>query len=493
MIDKVYELFRKLNSIPRPSHHEERVADFLCQYAESLGLDYDRDKENCVVIRKPATPGYEQAEPVVLLNHMDMVAVGDPATRSQFDPLNDGIEAYVEDGWMKAHGTSLGADNGMGLSMALAVLSDDTLVHGPLEVLTTTNEEDGMTGAAAMATDFVKGRKVINLDSEDYDTITVGAAGAYLQVATFPIERTKTPEGLKFFRLIVSGGQGGHSGVDINKNRLNAIKQVCQFIYAYKYIPHTEDSRDPDSHEPQQEVLYLSELNGGSANASIPSECSAVIGVPVEEAQEFVEQFEFRKMQMERLHALFEPRMKISLEEVDAPETVIKDDHCISIVIENLPYGPLRMHDEMPGTVMTSNNVGVVRTTEDTITVSCHTRSFSDEEMVDVAESISNHFKTFGAEVEVIMNTPGWQENPHSDYLKLVDQTFLDVLGFSPRKVAMHFVLEAGYYVQKFPGIEIACIGPRIIEPHSTKERVELSTVVDIYKVLVELLKRLAV
>ncbi len=212
----------------------------------------------------------------------------------------------------------------------------------------------------------------------------------------------------------------------------------------------------------------------------------------MEEAQEFVEQFEFRKMQMERLHALFEPRMKISLEEVDAPETVIKDDHCISIVIENLPYGPLRMHDEMPGTVMTSNNVGVVRTTEDTITVSCHTRSFSDEEMVDVAESISNHFMAFGAEVEVIMNTPGWQENPHSDYLKLVDQTFLDVLGFSPRKVAMHFVLEAGYYVQKFPGIEIACIGPRIIEPHSTKERVELSTVDDIYKVLVELLKRLA-
>lgn len=188
--DKVFELFRTLNSIPRPSHHEEKVADFLCQYAEGLGLEYDLDKENCVVIRKPATPGYENAEPVVLLNHMDMVAVGstsspelgDPTTSSgqvlPFDPLNDGIEAYVEDGWMKARGTSLGADNGIGLSMALAVLADDSIVHGPLEVLTTTNEEDGMTGAAAMATDFIRGRKVINLDSEDYDTITVGAAGA---------------------------------------------------------------------------------------------------------------------------------------------------------------------------------------------------------------------------------------------------------------------------------------------------------------------------
>lgn len=360
------------------------------------------------------------------------------------------------------------------------------------EVLTTTNEEDGMTGAAAMATDFVRGRKVINLDSEDYDTITVGAAGAYLQVGTFPIERMKTPEGLRFFRLNVSGGQGGHSGVDINKNRLNAIKLICQFIYAYKYIPHSEDTREPDCHEPQMEVLYLSELNGGSANASIPSECMAVVGVPEKEAQEFIEQFEFRKARNERICALCEPNMKISMEEVESPETVIADDHYISLLIENLPFGPIRMHDEMPGTVMTSNNIGVVRTNDDSITVSCHTRSFSDEEMVSVATHISNHLKLYGADVEVIMNTPGWQENQHSDYMKLVDSTFQDVLGFSPKKGAMHFVLEAGYYVQKFPGIEIACIGPRIIEPHSTKERMELSTVDNIYKVLVELLKRMA-
>lgn len=487
---KVYELFGKLNKIPRSSHHEEKVADFLCGYAESLGLEYDRDKENCVVIRKPATPGHEDAEPVVLLNHMDMVAVGD-GTR-EFDPLNDGIEAYIENGWMKARGTSLGADNGMGLSMALAVLADDNIVHGPIEVLTTTNEEDGMSGAAAMSTDFVRGRKVINLDSEDYDTITVGAAGAYLQVATFPIKRTKTPEGLRFFRLSVNGGQGGHSGVDINKNRLNAIKQICQFITGYKYIPHNEDNRSEDDRSPQHEELYISEINGGSANASIPSECSAVVGVPANEAQEFVEQFEWRKDKMKRFYQEFEPNIKASIEETATPETVIADDHDIYLLIDNLPCGVIRMHEELPGTVMTSNNIGVIRTTEDTITVSCHTRSFSDDEMEDEARNISNRFLIYGADVEVIMNTPGWQENQHSDYLKMVDQTFMDVLGFSPKKVAMHFVLEAGYYVQKFPGIEIACIGPRIIEPHSTKERVELSTVDNICKVLVELLKRLA-
>ena len=172
--ERVLSIFSELNRIPRPSHHEERVADYLCQFAQRLQLDYERDAENCVVIRKPATPGYEGAETIVLLNHMDMVCVG------MADPLNDPIEAYVEDGWMKARGTSLGADNGIGLSMALAVLESDTIEHPALEVITTTNEEDGMTGAAQLSKDFIRGRKVINLDSEDYDTITTGAAGATL-------------------------------------------------------------------------------------------------------------------------------------------------------------------------------------------------------------------------------------------------------------------------------------------------------------------------
>ena len=168
-IERVFSIFKELNQITRPSHHEEKVADYLCQFAERLHLEYERDKENCVVIRKPASPGYEGHEPIVLLNHMDMVCVG------MNNPLNTQIEAYVEDGWMKAKGTSLGADNGIGLSMALAVLEDDSIMHPALEVMTTTNEEDGMSGAAALSKDFLKGRKVINLDSEDYDTITTGA------------------------------------------------------------------------------------------------------------------------------------------------------------------------------------------------------------------------------------------------------------------------------------------------------------------------------
>lgn len=475
MKEKVYELFRKLNSIPRASHHEEKVADFLCEYAESLGLEYDRDKENCVVIRKPATPGHEDAAPVVLLNHMDMVAVGDGSR--DFDPLNDGIEAYIEDGWMKARGTSLGADNGIGLSMALAVLADDSIVHGPLEVLTTTNEEDGMSGAAAMATDFIKGRKVINLDSEDYDTITVGAAGAYLQQAKVPVERENLSDVKCFYKIEISGGLGGHSGVDINKGRINANQEMCHVLRAIK--------------ETGCPILHLADINGGVANASIPGNCTAIVAVSEEEVEDLIK---ITELHAQRIKSMYpnEPKVTMTIGKTEYDGGVISTTAEILRMVDRLPCGVILMHDELPDTPMTSNNIGRLFTKDGFLNISCHTRSFDDEDMVGFAQVCTREFESIGADVEVIMNTPGWQENQHSDYMKMVDQTFMDVLGFSPKKVAMHFVLEAGYYVQKFPGIEIACIGPRIIEPHSTKERVELSTVDNICKVLVELLTRLA-
>ena len=479
--DNVYKIFAQLNAIPRASHHEEKVADFLCQYAASLGLEYHRDSENCVVIRKAASPGCEAAEPVVLLNHMDMVAVGD-GTRP-FNPLCDAIEAYTEDGWMKARGTSLGADNGIGLSMALAVLADDgTIQHPALEVLTTTNEEDGMSGAANLSADFIRGRRVINLDSEDYDTITVGAAGAYLQTAAIPAEMMAAPEGLTFYRLTISGGLGGHSGVDINKGRINAIHEMCEWLAAFRFV-----MLDNGKHV---ETMYLSSINGGDANASIPSSCEAIVGVVPEAIDKFRNIMEQEMATIKHKYAA-EPNLLLSCEKTDPQPTVIKKTD-IATIVRLIPCGVLDMHKEMPTTVMTSNNIGVIRTEENAVFVSCHTRSFSDDEMVQTAERISSWFLQHGADVNVIMNTPGWQENTSSEYLALVDSTFRDVLGFSPRKVAMHFVLEAGYYVQKYPGIEIACIGPRIIEPHSTKERVELSTVDNIYQVLIELLRRLS-
>lgn len=472
--EAVMQLFKQLNQIPRPSHHEERVADFLCKFAESLGLEYERDAQNCVVIRKPATPGHEGATPVVLLNHMDMVCVG-----MDF-PEEEAVDAYIDNGWMKARGTSLGADNGIGLSMALAVLADDSIIHGPIEVITTTNEEDGMSGAANLSPDFLHGRKVINLDSEDYDTITTGAAGACLQFHRIPLKRQPAPGGKRrWLRITITGGKGGHSGTDINKGRASAT------VIAWAVLAAIYNDYD----------LEVSSISVGEANASIASTADIIITIPSGEAAEFA------KSQQDSLNEWIrqeygdaDPDMHCIIEKTEKQETIIdrKAFESLMNALEQIPQGVVKMSESMTGTVETSNNVGRIKTEEDHIFVSTHTRSFIDHDMMSLANDIKKVFAMEGATTELVMSAPAWQENQNSDFLNLVSNTFQDVLGWRPRKVAMHFVLEAGFFVEKYPGIEIASIGPRIIEPHSTLERVELKTIDDIWSVLLELLKRMA-
>ena len=473
--ERVFSIFHELNHIPRPSHHEEQIANYLCQFAERLHLEYERDKENCVVIRKPASPGHEMAEPIVLLNHMDMVCVG------MSDPLNDPIEAYQENGWMKARGTSLGADNGIGLSMALAVLEDDSIVHPALEVITTTNEEDGMSGASQLSKDFLKGRKVINLDSEDYDTITTSAAGACLQFHRIPIKRQPvTGDERNWYRIRIEGGLGGHSGVDINKGRCSAqiparaiLKAICLY----------EDDID------------IACIEIGEANASIASKGEMVIGIATDGALEFIKkQIEEINLWLREQYGNNDPRITCSIETCDQQDTVIPIT-AIEILrdcLEQVPQGVVKMSEAMPGTVETSNNVGRISTTENIIFVSTHTRSFIDADMEALSKNIADIFMAIGGDSEIVMSAPAWQENQQSPFLQLVSNTFQDVLGWRPRMVAMHFVLEAGFFVQHYPGIQIASIGPRIVEPHSTSERVELSTIDDIWQVLLELLRRLS-
>jgi dipeptidase D len=470
--ERVFSIFSELNKIPRPSHHEERVADYLCQFAERLNLSYERDKENCVVIRKPASKGYEAHEPIVLLNHMDMVCVG------MNDPLNTPIKSYTENGWMMARGTSLGADNGIGLSMALAVLENDSIEHPALEVITTTNEEDGMSGASQLSKDFLKGRKVINLDSEDYDTITTGAAGACLQFHRIPLKREPVPQGKhRWYRIRFEGGLGGHSGVDINKGRCSAVIATWAILAAI-YNEYT---------------IHLASINLGEANASIASSAEIIICVPSGEACEFVKSQQ--EMMNEWLHEEYpqDSKMTCTIEKCEPLDSVISTEafELLMSCLELIPQGVVQMSDVMPGTVETSNNVGRITTEEDHIFVSTHTRSFVDDDMATLSKQIADIFQQRGAESEVVMSAPAWQENQQSPFLQLVSNTFQDVLGWRPRMVAMHFVLEAGFFVQHYPGIQIASIGPRIVEPHSTSERVELSTIEDIWKVLLELLRRL--
>lgn len=489
-METFYDIFRQLNAIPRPSHHEGKVADFLCQFAEKHNLKYRRDEQNCVVIEKAASPGCEGAEPVVILNHMDMVCVAkDGYLRDgrKFNPLTDEIRPYIEtdaDGirWMKAEGTSLGADNGIGLSMALAILADDTLVHPALEVLTTTNEEDGMSGAEALSLDFIRGRKVLNFDSEAYDEITVGAAGACLQVAHCQPKWNRVPEGYLFRRIIIDGGLGGHSGVDINKNRCNCNKMLFGSFMAENTISDSIMGN-----------MLVCALNGGTANASIASWAESIVAIKPEYEVRLNELISEWSKKLASQYAESDPGVSIRLEDAPAAESYMVNAIGVIRGLYNIPYGVIQMREDMPETVMTSNNIGVVCTTENDVSVSCHTRSFSNEEQRQLADRIKmiclDRFANKG--VEELMDTGAWMEREDSPLLALTCQTFKDVLGFEPKKVAMHFVLEAAYYVEKYPGIEMASIGPLIIEPHSTSERVNLNTADDIWKVAVEMLRRL--
>lgn len=479
-----YDFFSELNQIPRPSHYEDKVADYLCNFAQEHGLEYMRDAQNCVVIKKPASAGYENAEPVVILNHMDMVCVakdGYLRNGKKFNHLTDPILPYIETDekgarWMKAEGTSLGADNGMGLSMALAILADDSLEHPALEVLTTTNEEDGMSGAEALSLDFIKGRKVINLDSEAYDEITVGAAGACLQMGKWDLKLKKVPKGCNFFRITIEGGLGGHSGVDINKGRANCIVELSTILSGMSCLH------------------YLCSFNGGTANASIPSWAEAIVAVKPKYTDFIVDYPRTGYDIIRKKYADKEPGINIRIEPTEPQDTYIdiEQESVINYVLHILPFGVQQMREDMPGTVMTSNNIGVIKTEGNQLTISTHTRSFDNNKQKDLSSFCKEAMLQCGAkEVEMLMDTSAWMERKDSPLLELTCQTFKDVLGFEPKKVAMHFVLEAAYYVEKYPGIEMASIGPLIIEPHSTSERVNLDTADNIWKVTIELLKRM--
>lgn len=468
------DIFKQLCAIPRPSHHEEKVADFLCNFAKEHGLTYHRDEHNCVVIEMPATPGYEDKEPIVILNHMDMVCVAEEGY-----PVPGPVKTieYEENGerWMRADHTSLGADNGIGLSMALAILADDSLPHPALEVLTTTCEETDMSGAAGLASDFFKGRRVLNIDSEAYNEITVASAGAHIQVAHLPYRRTAMPKDYITLSVSVAGGRGGHSGVDIGSGRANAIKILCNLLLVA--IRQTNIK------------LYLINIKGGQAYSAIPCEAEAKICIPKENAEAFNILVSQCNDAIKAQYSETDPDVMVSTEPAVWHSSVINEEgtHLILASVNGIPSGPVTMRPD--GGVETSNNIGIIDSQGERCTISSHTRSFSMQALEELADNISKIFTLTGAEVETIMHLSSWQEDLHHPWVQQVMNTFQQELGFTPTPVSMHFALEAGYFVEKFPGIHIASIGPRIMYPHSPNEKVSLTTADNIWHVVREICK----
>ena len=476
--ERVFEIFSQICQVPRPSKHEEKISRWLQTWAAEHGIECVADEAMNVIMRVPATPGYEDHEGVILQAHMDMVCEKNGDVSHDF--MNDPIETYIDGEWLKAKGTTLGGDDGIGISMALAAITDPELQHPAIECLFTVDEETGLTGAMKLQDGMLQSKRLINLDSEDYNTITTGAAGACLQFHRIPMKREPTSTDISnWCRIRIEGGLGGHSGVDINKGRCSAVIPARIILSA---ICH-------------ESGMVVSDIQIGEANASIASKGEMVIGCPSDEASKFVvNQVESLNQQLHSEYGSTDPHITCCIEPCKKPETILPIEavQALTICLEKVPQGVVKMSETMVGTVETSNNIGRISAAEDHLFVSTHTRSFIDANMETLSKSIAHIFTSANSQSELVMSAPAWQEDQQSPFLQLVSTTFQDVLGWRPRMVAMHFVLEAGFFVQHYPGIQIASIGPRIVEPHSASERVELSTIGDIWQVLLELLKRLA-
>ena len=472
----VYKIFSDICKIPRPSHHEEKIADYLCRFAKEHNLSFKRDQNNCVLISRESNIQARGAK-VTMLTHCDMVCVADDGIK--YNPLTDGIAAVQENGWITAKGTSLGADNGIGMAMALAVMSDEKLECGPIDALFTTNEEDGMSGAQMLDTVFFGNIKyILNLDSEDYDTITTGSAGAYIQefhLSQNPAERAIS--GAVDLEINITGGLGGHSGVDIDKNRANCILVMAEMLRNLS----------------QNHNFDLIFLKGGSAAASIPSECSAKIGVSEYEKDRITAYMVESFSQLKNQYRSSDSGIKLGIREKNNADGPAVDNKTAVETIETIAKtGAGVIETRKDGLPLTSNNIGIINLEPGNGKITTHTRSFDDNTMRNYAEYLSKEFSKSGWDTKKIMESPAWVQEKETEFMKIVNQSFSDAAGFTPRPVEMHFVLEAGFFKEKYKDMEMASIGPRIQNPHSTSERVEIKTIENIWKVLIEILYNLS-
>ena len=473
----LWESFYSLTQIPRPSGKRKEIADFLVNYGKSLGLETLQDEIGNVLIRKPASPGLENHPGVILQGHMDMV----PQKNSDkvFDFENDPIQAYVEDNkeWVTADGTTLGADNGIGVATAMAILADKNVVHPPLEAFFTIDEETGMYGANDLKSGWLKGKYLLNLDSETEGELYVGCAGGIDGDATFAYAPVETEEGDIALRVSLKGCKGGHSGCDIHLQRANAIKLLFRFL---KDAVANFEAR-------------LAYVEGGSLRNAIPREASAVITIPedsYQDLQDLVDRYEDLWL---REYDGVEPDLTFKAEEIECPKTEMPEDvqdfliHAITLC----PHGVYRFIPEMPDIVETSNNLAMIKTEEGKVTVTCLTRSNVESRKEELASVIQSAFALAGADVKFSGAYPGWQPNFKSNLLKVMKETYEREFGNSPRIVTIHAGLECGIIGAKYEGMEMISFGPTIEHPHSPDERVNIATVQKFYHFVLAALKAL--
>ena len=472
----VWEQFDDITKVPRPSKKEGKIIEWLVAFAQKHGFDYQTDSTGNVVMRKAATPGFEDRPAVILQSHMDMVC--EKNSNVEFDFENDPIETYIDGEWVKAKGTTLGADCGIGMAAALAVLLDNSLEHPAIEALFTVDEETGLTGAFGLGEGMLTGKYLVNLDSEDEGELFIGCAGGVDTVATMTYESEELPEDYVFVRLEIGDLLGGHSGDDIDKGRANSNKLLARFLY----------------NAIDKFQVALAEFDGGNLRNAIPREAFAIVGVPAAEKEDFEERYlEFGQMMMEEFKHT-EPRMRFAVSDVEvAPKHVMSnDDMCyLLLTLVGLPNGVLGMSFAMPGLVETSSNLASVKfdLEKQDIKVTTSQRSSVESAKLYAAQHIESVFYLAGFDVEHSDGYPGWAPNPDSKLLTESVECYRRLFNKEPKVRAIHAGLECGLFLEKYPHLEMVSFGPTLRGVHSPDERLEISTVDKFWKLLVELLR----
>ncbi len=470
----VWRQFRQLTLIPRPSGHESAALDYVESLGHSLGHEVLRSGGN-VIIRAKATPGYEDRIPVILQGHADMVPQKNGDVNHDF--LHDPVLTRVVDGSVFATGTTLGADNGIGVAAALAVLADSSVPHGPLEILVTREEETCMGGATALAPGVLSGLMLLNLDSEEWGGLCIGGASGVDVNVTFHTAQVETADTDVAVRLKIDGLKGGHSGMDINLGRANANKLMARFL---KFAAANYES-------------MLVSFNGGNMRNAIPRSAEATVTIDEEDYDDFLEAVdEFEDMYRSE-YASTEPQLTFTAEKAQLPPTVIDEMTADDLInaLQAAPNGVIRMNPDMPGMVQTSSNMAIVKTQDGKISVNFLVRSSSESERDDVVSSIDSAFRLADAHVETSGEYPGWQPDVHSKALAVVKDAYLSLFGEEPKVYAVHAGLECGILADSYPNWDMISFGPTILHPHSPAESVNIESVQKFWTLLKEVLKNI--
>lgn len=470
----VWNHFEDLNAVPRPSKKEERVIAFMENFARSLNLDYETDAVGNVIVRKAASPGMENRRPVVLQSHLDMVHQKNGDTDFDFD--KQGIQSYIDGGWVKAKGTTLGADNGMGVAAIMTVLSSSDVAHPPLEALFTIDEESGMTGAHNLQGGVLKGEILMNLDTEDDDELSIGCAGGIDTNVNWNYAEIKTNSDFIGLELMVKGLFGGHSGMDIIYGRGNANKIMNRLLW------NTGSNFG----------LQLASLNGGSLRNAIPRESTGILALDKNQLSDFKNHITSMTEGLKSEFATTDPDLEIILKEVNLPEKVMQmeDQNKFIFAIQCSHEGIRRMSPDVDDLVESSNSMARVQLNDGRASVQCLTRSDRELAKMDTAYSVAAPFHLIGAEVEHSGSYPGWKLDPSAPMLGLMRDLYIELYKEDPKVMACHAGLECGLLGQNYPDMEMISFGPTIRHPHSPDEKVNIASVAKFWNYFVEALKR---